>query len=97
MYLNFECKNFSKRFLHPLGKILKLQIKLPKTVPNQTASMVDDLNGRGPQSKTTSMEDNLNRRRPPLKTTLMEDDLNGIQQQQKTTSMKDDLNGKRPQ
>ena len=28
------------------GKVLKLERKLPKTIPNQTASMEDNLNGR---------------------------------------------------
>ena len=30
----------------PPGKVPKLEIKLPKTIPNQTTSMEDNLNGR---------------------------------------------------
>ena len=59
--------------------------KLPKTIPNQTTSMEDDLNGRRPQRKTTSMEDKFNGRRPQWKMTLMEDDLDGRRLQWKTT------------
>ena len=44
----------------PPGKVPKLEIKLPKTMPNQTTSIEDDLNGRKPQWKTSSMEENLN-------------------------------------
>jgi len=33
-------------FSHPPGKVLKLEIKLLKTKPNQTSSMEDNLNGR---------------------------------------------------
>ena len=46
--------------LHPTRKVPKLEIKLRKTIPNQTTSMEDDINGRQPQWKMNSMEDDQN-------------------------------------
>ena len=43
----------------PIGKVPKLEIKLPKT-----NTKPNSINGRRPQWKTTSMEDNLNGRQP---------------------------------
>ena len=80
----------------PPRKVPKLEIKLPKTIPNQTISIEDDLNGRRPQWKTTSMEEDLNGRQPQWKTTSMKDDFIWRQSQWKTTLMEDNHYGRQP-
>ena len=80
--------NFNFDFTNPPPhprKVPKLEIKWQKTIPNQTTSTEDNLNGRQPQWKTTSMEDDFNGRQPQWKTTSMEDDLDRRRPQCKKT------------
>ena len=93
-------QNFLNRLYsapHPTRKVPKLEIKLRKTIPNQTTSMEDDINGRQPQWKMNSMEDDQNWRLPKWKTALMEDNFCRWVPYCETTSMEDDLNERRPQ
>ena len=78
------------------SRLAEVEIKLPKTIPNQTTSMKDNDNGRWPKWKTTSVEDSLNRRQPHLKMTSIEEDLIGRRTQWKMTTMEVNLNGRRP-